>query len=86
LRGLLLPFAVTASICFACAALAPLLGLARGACPPRLAWGLTGAWHAVWALAAASAIRAIRDPRAPALAAFGFAATIAAAALLRALP
>ena len=38
------------------------------------------------ALAAASAIRAIRDPRAPALAAFGFAATIAAAALLRALP
>lgn len=86
LRGLLLPFAVTASICFACAAFAPLLGLARGACPPRLASGLTGAWHAVWALAAASAIRAIRDPRAPALAAFGFAATIAAAALLRALP
>jgi PTS system mannose-specific IIC component len=86
LRGLLLPFAVTASICFACAAFAPFLGLARGACPPRLASGLTGAWHAVWALAAASAIRAIRDPRAPAFAAFGFGATIAAAALLRALP
>jgi PTS system mannose-specific IIC component len=86
LRGLLLPFVVTASICFACAAFAPLLGLARGAFPPRLASGLTGAWHAVWALAAASAIRAIRDPRAPALAAFGFAATIAAAAVLRALP
>ena len=86
LRGLLLPFAVTASICFACAAFAPLLGLARGACPPRLASGLTGAWHAVWALAAASAIRAIRDPRAPVFAAVGFGATIAAAALLRALP
>ena len=86
LRGLLLPFAVTAAICFACAALAPMLGLARGACTPRLASGLTGAWHAVWALAAASAIRAIRDPRAPAFAAIGFGATIAAAALLRALP
>ena len=86
LRGLLLPFAVTASICFFCAACAPMLGLARGACPPRLTSGLTGAWHAVWALAAASAIRAIRDPRAPALAAVGFGATIAAAALLRALP
>jgi len=86
LRGLLLPFAVTASICFACAALSPLLGVARGACPPRLASGLTGAWHAVWALAAASAIRAIRDPRAAVLAALGFGATIAAAALLKALP
>src|SRR5712671_3222726 len=86
LRGLLLPFVVTASICFACAAFAPLLGLARGAFPPRLASGLTGAWHAVWALAAASAIRAIRDPRAPALAAIGFGATLAAAAVLRALP
>jgi len=40
----------------------------------------------VWALAAASAIRAIRDPRAPVFAAVGFGATIAAAALLRALP
>jgi mannose/fructose/N-acetylgalactosamine-specific phosphotransferase system component IIC len=86
LRGLLLPFAVTASICFACAAFSPLLGVARGACPPRLASGLTGAWHAVWALAAASAIRAIREPRAPVFAALGFGATIAAAALLKALP
>jgi PTS system mannose-specific IIC component len=86
LRGLLLPFAVTASICFACAALSPFLGIARSACSPRLATGLTGAWHAVWALAAACAIRGIRDPRAPALAAFGFGATLAAAAVLRALP
>ena len=86
LRGLLLPFAATASICFACAALSPLLGMARSECPPRLTSGLTGAWHAVWALAAASAIRAIRDPRAPALAAIGFVATLAAAAVLRALP
>src|SRR5882724_6268935 len=37
LRGLLLPFAVTASICFACAALSPLLATARSSCPPRLA-------------------------------------------------
>src|SRR5207237_6723742 len=80
LRGLLLPFAVTASICFACAAFAPMLGLARGACPPRLVSGLTGAWHAVWALAAASATRAIRDPRAPAVAAIRLGATTAAAA------
>ena len=86
LRGLLLPFAVTASICFACAAFSPLLALVRGECPPRLLSGLTGAWHAVWALAAASAIRAVRDTRAPVFAALGFGATIAAAALLRALP
>jgi PTS system mannose-specific IIC component len=86
LRGLLLPFAVTASICFACAAFSPLLGALRGGCPPRLSSGLTGAWHAVWALAAASAIRAVRDSRAPVFAALGFGATLAAAAVLRALP
>lgn len=86
LRGLLLPFAVTASICFACAAFSPLLGALRGGCPARLSSGLTGAWHAVWALAAASAIRAVRDARAPVFAALGFGATIAAAAVLRALP
>ncbi len=86
LRGLLLPFAVTASICFACAALSPLLATARSSCPPRLASGLTGSWHAVWALAAASALRAIRDPRAPLFAFLGFAAVIVTAALLRALP
>jgi fructoselysine/glucoselysine PTS system EIIC component len=86
LRGLLLPFAVTAVICFACAAVSPLLGVARQSSPPRLLSGLTGAWHAVWALAAASAIRAIRDHRAPVLAAGGFVAVLAAAALLRALP
>jgi mannose/fructose/N-acetylgalactosamine-specific phosphotransferase system component IIC len=86
LRGLVLPFAATAAICFACAAFSPLLGSARSAFPARLSSGLTGAWHAVWALAAASAIRGIRDPRAPLLAGVGFAATIGAAALLRALP
>jgi len=86
LRGLLLPFAVTAAICFTCAAFSPLLGGVRSAFPARLSTGLTGAWHAVWALAAASAIRGIRDARAPILAGLGFAATIGAAALLRALP
>lgn len=86
LRGLLLPFAVTASICFVCTLLSPALASARSACPPRLVSGLNGAWHAVWALAAATAIRAIRDPRGPALAAVGFAIVVGAAALLRALP
>jgi mannose/fructose/N-acetylgalactosamine-specific phosphotransferase system component IIC len=86
LRGLFLPFAVTASICLACALLSPALATARSACPPRLVSGLNGSWHAVWALAAATAIRAIRDPRAPALAAVGFAIVLGAAALLRALP
>jgi hypothetical protein len=86
LRGLFLPFAVTASICFACAILSPLFAIARGAFPPRLVSGLTGAWHAVWALAAACAIRAIRDPRAAVLAGIGFALVLVAAALLKALP
>lgn len=86
LRGLLLPFAVTASICFVCTLLSPALASARSACPPRLVSGLNGAWHAVWALAAATAIRAIRDLRGPALAAVGFAIVVGAAALLRALP
>jgi len=86
LRGLLLPFAVTASICFVCTLLSPALATVRSACPPRIVSGLDGAWHAVWALAAATAIRAIRDPRGPVLAAVGFALVLGAAALLRALP
>jgi PTS system mannose-specific IIC component len=86
LRGLLLPFAVTASICFACAIVSPLFATARSAFPPRLVSGLTGAWHAVWALAAACAIRAIRDPRAGLFAAVGFVLVLGAAALLKALP
>jgi mannose/fructose/N-acetylgalactosamine-specific phosphotransferase system component IIC len=86
LRGLLLPFTVTASICFACAMVSPLFATARSAFPPRLVSGLTGAWHAVWALAAACAIRAIRDSRAALFAAIGFALVLGAAALLKALP
>jgi mannose/fructose/N-acetylgalactosamine-specific phosphotransferase system component IIC len=86
LRGLFLPFAVTASICFACAIASPLFAGARGAFSPRLVSGLTGAWHAVWALAAACAIRAIRDPRAALFAAAGFALVLGAAAVLKALP
>ena len=86
LRGLLLPFAVTASICFVCTLLSPALATVRSACPPRIVSGLDGAWHAVWALAAATAIRAIRDPRGLVLAAVGFALVLGAAALLRALP
>ncbi|HWE24818.1 MAG TPA: PTS sugar transporter subunit IIC [Myxococcales bacterium] len=86
LRGLLLPFAVTASVCLVCTLLSPALAIARSAAPPRLVSGLEGAWHAVWALGAATAIRAIRDPRGPALAALGFGAVLATAALIRALP
>ena len=86
LRGLLLPFAATAAICFCCALISPLFAATRIHCPPRLVSGLTGAWHAVWALAAATAIRAIRDPRAMVLSAVAFAAVLGAAALLKALP
>jgi mannose/fructose/N-acetylgalactosamine-specific phosphotransferase system component IIC len=86
LRGLLLPFAATAAICFACVLISPVLGLMRSACPPRLVNALTGGWHAVWALSAATAIRAVRDPKAPVFAAIAFAAVLGAAALLKALP
>jgi mannose/fructose/N-acetylgalactosamine-specific phosphotransferase system component IIC len=76
LRGLLLPFVATAAICFAAAFFSPLLAAARSACSARLAQALTGSWHAVWALAAATAIRAVRDRRAPVFAAASFAITL----------
>ena len=86
LRGLLLPFGATAAICAACVLASPLLALLHAALPARLAQGLGAGWRVVWALAAASAIRAIRDPRAPLLAGITAAAASAAFLLLRGMP
>jgi mannose/fructose/N-acetylgalactosamine-specific phosphotransferase system component IIC len=76
LRGLLFPFVATAAICFAAAFFAPLLAAVRASCSERALSALAGSWHAVWALAAATAIRAVRDPRAPAFALASFAVTL----------
>ena len=86
LLGLLLPFAATAAICAGCVLASPLLSLLHRALPLRLASGLGAGWHFIWALAAASAIRAIRDPRAPVLAAITGAAAGLASLLLRGMP
>lgn len=83
LRGLLLPFVATASICALCVLCSPLLAAVRRHCPHRLELGLEGSWHVLWALAAATAIRAIRDARAPALATFGALAVAAMAFAFR---
>src|SRR6266404_6533181 len=69
LRGLLLPFGAAAGICAIAVLASPMLALARTLCRGAQLLALEGAWHAVWAVAGACAIRAIRDPRAPALAA-----------------
>ena len=83
LRGLTLPFAATAAISFGCVLASPALALLRASLSPRLVGGFVGGWHAVWALAAASAIQAIREPRAKLLSAIAAAATFAAFLLLR---
>jgi len=82
LRGLVLPFVATAVICFAAAFFSPILAAARSSCSLAVASALTGSWHAVWALAAATAIRAVRDRRAPLFALASFAATLAVVLLL----
>jgi PTS system mannose-specific IIC component len=82
LRGLVLPFVATAAICFAAAFFSPILAAVRSSCSPRDIGALTGSWHAVWALAAATAIRAVRDRRAPLYALASFAATLVLALLL----
>ena len=86
LRGLVLPFVATAVICFAAAFFSPILAAARSSCSLPVASALTGSWHAVWALAAATAIRAVRDRRAPLFALASFAATLVAALLLSGRP
>ena len=80
-RGLVLPFASAAAICAGCVLVSPAFAALRGACGPRLVTGLEGAWHAAWALAIACSIRAIRNRRAPLIAAITVAATFAVAAL-----
>ncbi|MFL5278163.1 MAG: PTS sugar transporter subunit IIC [Myxococcales bacterium] len=82
LRGLVLPFVATAAICFLAAFFSPFLASLRVACSARLAGALTGSWHAAWALAAATAIRAVRDRRAPLFAAASFALTLLFALLV----
>jgi mannose/fructose/N-acetylgalactosamine-specific phosphotransferase system component IIC len=83
LRGLLLPFGATAGICALAALVSPLLGWLRAQCSPAAVTSLAGAWHAVVAVAGASAIRAIRDPRAPLFAALSAVVMAAAAFFLR---
>lgn len=69
LRGLLLPFGASAGICALGVLLSPLLALGWMKCGPAVLDALEGAWHVTWAVAVACAIRAIRDPRAPLMAA-----------------
>ena len=85
LRGLLLPFGAAAGICALGVLASPLLALARMKCGAWAIRGLDGSWHAVWAVAAACAVRAIRDPRAPALAAVCAATVIAITLAVRVL-
>jgi hypothetical protein len=75
-----------AAIVFACVLLSPALVALRRGCPSQLVSGLELGWHLIWALSAAAAIRAIRDPRAAALSAVSAAAVAGAAVLARALP
>ncbi|TMA17288.1 MAG: PTS sugar transporter subunit IIC [Deltaproteobacteria bacterium] len=69
LRGLLLPFGAAAGICALGVLVSPVLALARAKCRAIELFALAESWHLGWAVAAACAVRAIRDPRAPALAA-----------------
>jgi hypothetical protein len=55
----------------------------RASSGPALLAALEGGWHAVWAVAAACAIRAIRDHRAPWIAGVSAAAVIAVAMAVR---
>src|SRR2546427_2722839 len=85
LRGLLLPFGAAAGICALGVLASPLLALARLKCRDAELSALEGAWHATWAVAAACAVRAIRDPRAPAFAAICAVTVVAATLLIRGL-
>ena len=85
LRGLLLPFGAAAGICALGVLASPLFALLRMKCGASALQGLDGAWHTVWAVAAACAIRAIRDPRGPVLAAICAATVIALTLAVRGL-
>jgi mannose/fructose/N-acetylgalactosamine-specific phosphotransferase system component IIC len=69
LRGIVFPFASAAGICGVAVFASPVLAFVRLECGPTVLSPLEGSWYAVWAVAAACAVRAIRDPRASALAA-----------------
>src|SRR2546429_7573273 len=77
LRGLLLPFGAAAGICALGVFCSPVLAWVRSASAPGTLSALEGAWHAIWAVAAACAIRAIRDERAAAIAAVSAAVALA---------
>jgi PTS system mannose-specific IIC component len=64
LLGLVYSFGSAALIALGCTLLSPPLAWARAHLTHGLEIGLRGAWHGGYALALASAIRAIRDPRA----------------------
>jgi mannose/fructose/N-acetylgalactosamine-specific phosphotransferase system component IIC len=81
LRGLLLPFGAAAGIGALAVLVSPLLGWARLASGPATLSALEGGWHAIWAVAAACAIRAIRDPRGPYLATLSAIGAVVAALL-----
>ncbi len=83
LRGLLLPFGAAAGICALGVLCSPFLAWVRSVSAPGTLSALEGAWHAIWAVAAACAIRAIRDERAAAIAAVSAAVVIAAAMAVR---
>jgi PTS system mannose-specific IIC component len=83
LRGLLLPFGAAAGICALGVLCSPLLAWVRASSGQALLAALEGGWHAVWAVAAACAIRAIRDHRAPWIAGVSAAAIIAVAMAVR---
>jgi len=82
-RGLLLPFGASAGICAVGVLASPLLAALRLDLDAAGVSALDGAWHAVWAVAVACAIRAIRDPRAPALAALCAVVVLGVTFLLR---
>jgi mannose/fructose/N-acetylgalactosamine-specific phosphotransferase system component IIC len=82
LRGLWLPFAASAGVCALAVLVSPLLGYLRAQAGEGALSALEGAWHALWAVAAACSIRAIRDHRAPLIATVSAAAAIATALMV----
>ena len=79
LRALVYPFVTSALVALVCVLSSPLLAWARLHAPERLASGLAGGWHAVWALGLAVAVRAVRDPRALRISLLAAAAVLALA-------
>jgi len=85
LRGLLLPFGASAGICALAVLISPVVAWLRTNARFTFVSGLEAGWHAIWAVAAACAIRAIRDHRAAPLAAASAAAALAVSLAVRGL-